>query len=90
MYYQIAEMKKLANLLHLEAVANPAFSVFVAYGYLRNGGCVWQGSHILRYHIYILRLSYDLKVAVAFAYTTSSTVFKKPVISSEKKERNWI
>lgn len=50
-YYLMAQKGNSGKLLPLEEVAIPARSVSVGHGYLQHAGCVWYGSHNLRYYI---------------------------------------
>lgn len=82
LHYPITEKKKLAELQRLEEVTILVYCDFVGREYLQRGGYTWPGSHSLRYHAYVIRLSYDLKVAVAFAYGERFRLVKKLAAAS--------
>lgn len=52
-HYLMVGRKKPDELLYLEEVGVPAYSIFVRSG--------WRGSHGLRYQAYLLSSGYDLK-----------------------------
>lgn len=61
------EKRKLDELLCLEVVAIPGYSIFVAHGYLQCGGCDWRGSHYLHNGTSLILPSFGLKNLVALS-----------------------
>lgn len=59
------EKKKLSELLSMEEVAIPAYSVFIEYGHLQHWEFGWLSPQSLGYQTYPISWSYDLKDTVA-------------------------
>lgn len=87
-HYQISLKKKLSQMLRLEVVTIPTYSVSVRHEYLQHGGCDRRGSHSLQYHTYLIASTYNLKDSVVCAFGASFSVFKRPVPHARKKGRN--
>lgn len=82
------EIRRLAELLCQEEVAVPAFTDFVEHGYQMHEGCGWRDFHILRYHSFLISLSYNLENVVNISYGESFAVIKKNTTDYGKKKQN--
>lgn len=84
-HYLMDERKYLANLHHLKEVPIPAFPIFVAHVYLSHEESGQHGSCSLRYNVYLILLSYNLRYAVAPTYEAIFAVIKRLATGLEKK-----
>lgn len=74
----MAEMKGLTELLCLEKVTNPAYSMLARLGFQHRGECACCGYHSLCYKTYRILSNDDQKAAVALLYVAIFAVVKKP------------
>lgn len=61
----------MGNVLHMEEIVIPKYSLLVRLGFLQHAGAVWKSDHALRYKTYFILEWTDLRSSVAFMYGTS-------------------
>lgn len=50
--------------LEMKEIQIPAQSIFIGHGYVQHSGASWDGSRDLRYNMYIILESSELKDAI--------------------------
>lgn len=77
-FYHSSRLRQLANILQMEEITLPPYSVFAGHGYLQHGGAGWRGElddsgnvkygHELRFHTYVVPHDHYLPDIIAFGY----------------------
>ena len=77
-FYHESRRRLLAEILEMEEIQIPKFSLFIGHGYLQHAGVGWRDpegesgpGHRIRYHTYIVPSNHLLPDAIAFAYRWS-------------------
>lgn len=74
------------EMLHIEELTMPAFSVFVEHECLQHDGLGWRRTRSLRFQTFLITASYGLNNAVAFVYGASVEVRKNDAAHLKKWE----
>lgn len=85
----MAEGNKFAELLRVEKVAIPLYSIFVKHWYVLHGGCSRERIYSLRYHNYYNHWSFDLKDFLLLACGASFAVVKITATVSGKRSKTY-
>ena len=67
-HYDDKSKRDLADLLVMNEITIPSYSIFIGQGHLQHAGTGWRGSHCLRYHMYLIPRDNPITDNIHYAY----------------------